>query len=440
VIKQRIRRARPASSGATGSGTTGSGTGSTGRCLAVAAAAAVTASSLLPVGPASAATGWIPADISNNATAAASAPMGFNAVSTIGLASIGVTYTAVDEHVWVLESITGTSWQGFDLTSIASGVPVHALGRPYGYLTSLPGETKAHVRVVYLGKNDHHIHEVSRAVGGSWADADLTLAAAGSHTPAAGAPMGFAIRGSDPAAHVVFRDVHTHVHDLHLAGAGTWADDDLNDVSQSGSAPDAGGEPMGFVEQDFIVKSQFPRVVYPDSTGNLNQFNGFHSGGLVWGNGPVGGAPNQATPMGYVTVLGKRVFVRRISVANKEIIENFAEQGGSHAAGQASLTVAGSGTFSQPGAMGYQTELKGALVARVVYTSACPAACAGHLHELNLQEGGSWHDNDLTATFGGLAALSAPFGWQSVPLLGAPTGARVVYRAANGHIEELRLV
>src|SRR5262249_46104994 len=70
--------------------------------------------------------------------------------------------------------------------------------------------------------------------------------------------------------------------------------------------------------------------------------------------------------------------------------------------------------------------------ARVVYR-----ATSGHIEE-PASSGGSWSAVDLTALTGAPAAASASFGFTTT-LTGQGPAARVVYRTAGRHIEELAL-
>ena len=82
---------------------------------------------------------------------------------------------------------------------------------------------------------------------------------------------------------------------------------------------------------------------------------------------------------------------------------------------------------------GYETDFARGPVPRVVYRTA-----AGHIEELSLQVlgDGKWHPRDLSAVAGAPAAVGVPSGYE-IFLPGQGLSARVVYRTAAGHIEEL---
>src|SRR5215831_12212692 len=82
---------------------------------------------------------------------------------------------------------------------------------------------------------------------------------------------------------------------------------------------------------------------------------------------------------------------------------------------------------------GYTTNLTGqGPAARAVYR-----AVGGHIEELSLLiPNQGWRAADLTALTDAPAAASAPFGFTTT-LTGQDPAARVVYRTASGHIEEL---
>src|SRR5262249_49516201 len=82
---------------------------------------------------------------------------------------------------------------------------------------------------------------------------------------------------------------------------------------------------------------------------------------------------------------------------------------------------------------GYTTSLTGqGPAARVVYRAA-----GGHIEELSLvSPSQGWHAADLTTLTDAPAAASAPFGF-TTDLTDQSPATRVVYRTASGHIEEL---
>jgi hypothetical protein len=84
---------------------------------------------------------------------------------------------------------------------------------------------------------------------------------------------------------------------------------------------------------------------------------------------------------------------------------------------------------------GYTTNLTGqGPAARVVYRAA-----GGHIEELSLLiPNQGWHAADLTTLTDAPVAASAPFGF-TTDLTDQSPAARVVYRTGSGHIEELAL-
>ena len=81
---------------------------------------------------------------------------------------------------------------------------------------------------------------------------------------------------------------------------------------------------------------------------------------------------------------------------------------------------------------GYATDLTGqGPVARVVYRTA-----SGHIEELTVQVGHPWSAADLTAIARAPAAAGNPAGY-ATDLTGQGPVARVVYRTASSDIEEL---
>ena len=136
-----------------------------------------------------------------------------------------------------------------------------------------------------------------------------------------------------------------------------------------------------------------------------------------------------SAPMGYETSLGTEGGRARVvyETAQHSIEELVGSPGGGWLPKTVSATPdAASAPF------GYQTHVPSA-VARVVFTTT-----AGDIDEFNLTNSDDqWVGNDLTTLFGAPRAAGAPFGYTTD--LGSGEVARVVYRMADGHIEELSL-
>ena len=145
-----------------------------------------------------------------------------------------------------------------------------------------------------------------------------------------------------------------------------------------------------------------------------------------------GATPVLSAPMGYETALiGEGARARVVYQTNLHAIEELVGSPGSPHDDWVRRTVSTtSDAASAPS--GYETTGPRP-VARVVFRTT-----AGDIEEFNLSNPfDQWVGNDLSALFGAPPAAGAPFGYTTD--LGTGEVARVVYRMADGHIEELNL-
>jgi len=221
------------------------------------------------------------------------------------------------------------------------------------------------------------------------------------------------------------------------AAAGAWSPTDL---SAAAGAPAAASAPSGY-ETDF-ARGPVPRVVYRTGAGHIEELS--TQDDAHWQ--PVdltvaAGAPAAASaPSAFGTDLFGENTVAHVAyrtAANH--IEDLTSLDLVH--WQATdLTVAAGAPAAAAAPGGYETNLDPGLaaqgrVARVVYRTA-----AGHIEELSTQDLVHWQTADLSAIAGGPLAASAPDGYQSDLIVqGAIVRtARVVYQDTAGRIEEIR--
>jgi hypothetical protein len=154
----------------------------------------------------------------------------------------------------------------------------------------------------------------------------------------------------------------------------------------------------------------------------------------IWGDNHIGnqaGAPAAVgDPFGYTTNLtGQGPAARVVYRTADSHIEELASSGGSWSAVDLSTLTGAPAAASAP--FGFTTNLTGqGPAARVVYRTA-----GRHIEEL-ASSGGSWSALDLTSLTGAPDAASTPFGYTTT-LTGQVPAARVVYRAAGRDVEEL---
>jgi len=278
------------------------------------------------------------------------------------------------------------------------------------------------------------------AAAGAWSPTDLSAAAGA--PAAASAPSGYETdfaRG--PVPRVVYRTGAGHIEELSLQvlGDGLWHARDLSVLAAG--APAATGVPSG-AEIFLPGPGLFARVVYRTGAGHIEELS--TQDDAHWQ--PVdltvaAGAPAAASaPSAFGTDLFGENTVAHVAyrtAANH--IEDLTSLDLVH--WQATdLTVAAGAPAAAAAPGGYETNLDPGLaaqgrVARVVYRTA-----AGHIEELSTQDLVHWQTADLSAIAGGPLAASAPDGYQSDLIVqGAIVRtARVVYQDTAGRIEEIR--
>ena len=339
-----------------------------------------------------------------------------------------VVYRTSDGHIHELASLdpAGIGWEDVDL-----GGPGSAVGDPFGYTTSFPGQGRA-ARVVYC-TSDGHVHELASLdpAGAGWEDVDLTLSSGGPGS-AVGDPFGYTtnFHGQGLAARVVYRTSDGHIHELASldpAGIG-WRDVDL------GGPGSAAGDPFGYTT-NFPAQGRAARVVYCTSDGHIHELASLNPAGLGWEDVDLtlnSGGPGSAVgdPFGYTTSFPGQGLAARVVYCTSD----------GHIHELASLDPAGAGwedvDLGGPGdaagdPFGYTTSFPGqGRAARVVYRTS-----DGHIHELaSLNPAGiGWQDVDLG---GPGRAVGDPLGYTTTfPTQGL--AGRVVYCTSDGHIHEL---
>jgi hypothetical protein len=190
-----------------------------------------------------------------------------------------VAYLDAVNHIHELSATAGGQWADADLT-VLTGAPPAADGSPLAGFEWSAGHAK---QVVYLDAASH-VHELSRTAGGQWADADLT-ALAGASPAAALSPLAAFEWTALSSKQVLCLDAASHVHELSLAPGGQWADTDLTETA---SAPPAaeGSQLAGFQWTGGGSK----QAVFVDAAGHVHELS-LVDGGL-WADADLTGAAN----------------------------------------------------------------------------------------------------------------------------------------------------
>ncbi len=365
---------------------------------------------------------WVKADLTDRVGApnAASSPYAY-ITSFDRHPTARVVYRSPDSHIHELRLEPGGSWIKADLTNRA-GVP-NAEGKPVAYLTDFDSHQTA--RVLYLGQ-DSHVNEVRLESGQSWKGADLTHLAGA--PDAASDPFGYVTSfDSHSTARVVYRSRDGHVHEIRLEAGGSWKGADLTALA---GAPNAQTDPFAYVTDD--DGRQTARVIYLGQDSHIHEVR--LEAGQSWKGADLthqaSGANGEGNPAAYLTHFDGASTARVVYRGRDAHIHELRLQAGqSWKAADLTHLAGGPGAASDP--FGYVTSF-GTPAARVIYIGQ-----DSHVHELRLESGGSWKKADLTALAGSADGEGMPFAYVT-DFNNNPTP-RVLYRAGNGHIEELRL-
>jgi hypothetical protein len=287
-----------------------------------------------------------------------------------------------DDYVHELSTSDGGHWSHANLTDLARAPATTSLAE--GYTTSFAGQGPV-ARVVYEGRDDEHVHELSSSDGRQWSHTDLSDL---THAPRARGMSGGLITSladQEPVARLVYKGrPGRHIQELSTSGGGHWSHADLTAIA---GAPVADDVPMGYATR---LAGQGPvvRVIYLASDPSSPSEEGIHE--LSTSDG------------------------REWSFADLTYLAD------------APLATAGP-------PQGYTTGLAGqSAIARVAYLG-------GHgrrIHELSTPDGSHWSHADLTDLANGPPADSWPMAY-TTSLAGQGPVARVLYRATDNHIHEL---
>jgi hypothetical protein len=357
---------------------------------------------------------WKKADLIEQSGAPGAQGRPFGYVTHRGSSSTDrVLYRGSDAHIHELR-LEDDRWKRADLTE-QTGAP-DADSHPFAYETSIDSDRTP--RVIYRGRSGDIIE--LRLDSGSWKKGDLSQLAGAQDAQGNPCACATGTQGRQ-VARVIYRAGNGHIHEVRLEDD-SWKKADLSDLA---GAPAAAGDPFIYVTRD--GSAEITRVVYLGSDAHIHEIRLEGSG--PWKKADLTeqtGAPNGAGgPFAYAPDDVPRVIFRGVD----NHIHELRLEGGSWKKGDLTALAGASNAQGQPYA--YASPDGSKSIPRVLHRSG-----DGNLIELRL-EGGAWKKANLTDMTGAPSAAGDPFGYLT-PNDPHPIP-RVLYRAGNGHVQELRL-
>lgn len=363
-------------------------------------------------------------------------PDGFNSI----------LYRGGDNNIWEMYRGFGGTWTAGNfgnLTTLSGLVSGHAVGNPAPYVTN-----DKSIAVVYR-ENDGNLVQATIPWGASGWTSDKLTAPLGAPF-AVGDPAVY-VR-SDNTNAVVYRGSNGDLIELSFfadtqahPAPNQWLRKDLSIQPKQGKAPSAAGDPAVFV-RNFNLNS----VVYRAGDGHVIELSSVDGTSWSWLDltNNSGGAPLAVgDPVGYVRSDDTASVVYR--GANGDIFELALTPNAAHwrffnlSASCVNGHAPASTTDAHPAAYvrfdrspsGLSTPFPPFFpisVNAIVYRGT-----DSHVYELNFIEGGTWHFKDLTTS---PASGSAPIAAGAPAVyLSSDSKSAVVYRGYRGQIYELSL-
>jgi protein involved in polysaccharide export with SLBB domain len=329
-----------------------------------------------------------------------------------------VFFIGTDKYVHELDIAVGGIWADNDLTTLAGAVPPTPTSALAGFpLGPALGPNTKHV--FFIG-TDNHVYELYFTAGTGWVYNDLTsLARAVPPTPTsalAGHSLG------DDSKHVFFIGTDNHVHELFIAGGGRWDDNDLTTLAGVGAKPPTPASAL----TSYRLGDDSQHVFFIGTDNHVHELfiagAGWHDNDLTALAGAV--APAAASALtGYRLVGDDSLHVFFIGTDNH--VHELFFAGGSWAANN--LTALASAVPPTPTSAltGYRLGDDSQHVFFIGTDS--------HVHELDIA-GAGWHDHDLTTLAGAVAPTPAS------ALTGYPLGdnsKHVFFIGTDDHVHEL---
>jgi hypothetical protein len=163
-----------------------------------------------------------------------------------------VNFIGTDGHVHELHIVPHGQWINKDLTELSgNGITPSRVSSLCGYMAQDNGQ-----HVNFIG-TDGHVHELYIHPGAQWVNNDLTHLAPNSIPPAPNSAL-CGYWAANGTQHVNFTGTDGHVHDLSIAPHGQWADSDLTHLAKTNTTPALNGalhsyaQPNGDLHVNFI--------------------------------------------------------------------------------------------------------------------------------------------------------------------------------------------
>ncbi len=295
-----------------------------------------------------------------------------------------VNFIGIDGHVHELSLKSGAQWVNNDLTELSGNVFVPAPGSALdGYWLT---DNSQHVN--FIG-TDGHVHELFLKQGGLWEDNDLAvLSKFDGPNPAPGSALdGYS--GTDGSQHVNFIGTDGHVRELYFhPGAQSWVNNDLTGKSGNGIAP-APGSPL----DGYWLLDGTQHVNFIGTDGHVHEL--YFKPGAEWVNNDLAvlskfDGPNPAPGSALHGYSGTDGSQHVNFIGTDGHVREFYFHLGAQSWVNNDLTVlSGNGVTPAPGSPldGYWGDGNGQHVNFI--------GTDGHVHELYIQPGAQWVNNDL---------------------------------------------
>jgi hypothetical protein len=329
-----------------------------------------------------------------------------------------VFFIGTDKYVHELDIAVGGIWADNDLTTLAGAVPPTPTSALAGFpLGPALGPNTKHG--FFIG-TDNHVYELYFTAGTGWVFNDLTsLARAVPPTPTsalAGHSLG------DDSKHVFFIGTDNHVHELFIAGGGRWADNDLTTLAGVGAKPPTPASALA----SYRLGDDSQHVFFIGTDNHVHELfiagAGWHDNDLTALAGAV--APAAASALtGYRLVGDDSLHVFFIGTDNH--VHELFFAGGSWAANDLTALAGAVPPTPTSALTGYRLGDDSQHVFFIGTDS--------HVHELDIA-GAGWHDHDLTTLAGAVAPTPAS------ALTGYPLGdnsKHVFFIGTDDHVHEL---
>ncbi|WP_197514769.1 choice-of-anchor D domain-containing protein [Mycobacterium sp. 852013-50091_SCH5140682] len=329
-----------------------------------------------------------------------------------------VFFTGTDKFLHELDIAAGSVWADHDLTTLASAVPPSPTTALAGF--RLSDDSK---HVFFIG-TDGDVYEYYFTAAEGWVYNDVTALARAVAPVATSELTGHAL--GDDSKHVFLVGTDGHVHELFIGSSGRWADNDLTALA-GGATPR-----LTTTLTSHRLGDDSQHVFFIGTDGHVHELFIGSGAGASWADNDLtalAGAmsPNPATALTSYRLGDDSQHVFFIGT-DSHVHELFIGSGAGASWADNDLTAMAGAVISTPG-----TALTGFPLGNgsqhVFFIGA-----DSHVHELDIDSGGSWADHDLTTLAGAVPPIPA------TGLTGYPLGndsKHVFFIGAGHHVHEL---